>query len=190
MFKKLHLIFHLLYILLTLLIKLNEINCLKLKNFCKNEKAEKCWGIHGIQCQANFCATNVKECNKFNLYSKVFDKNAVMILKQNFENFKTKISKCVKLDQIIGKVCLNSLDCFQITNLVLSGHTIRKSKTKLVCKCEGKFEYQCNKNYCTNDLASCELIKEFRFKKLNEINSCGNSKNHTILKNKMIRERF
>ena len=187
MFKKLNLIFHFLLILLTLLIKLNEINCLKLNNFCK---AEKCWGKHVIQCQANFCATNVKECNKFNLFSKVFDKNAVMILKKNFENFKTKISKCLRLDQIIGRVCLNSLDCFQTTNLVLNGITIRKSKTKLVCKCEGKFEYQCNKNYCTNDLASCELIKEFKFKKLNEINSCGNSINHIILKSKISRERF
>ena len=179
--------FNLLLILLTLLI---ELNCLKLNYFCKNEKAEKCWGKHGIQCQANFCATNLKECNKLYLFSKLFDKNTVIISKQNFENFKTKISKCVKLDQIIGKVCLNSLDCFQTTNLVLNGIIIRKSKTKLVCKCEAKFEYQCNKNYCTNDLASCELIKELKHTKLNEINNCGNSLNHTILKSKMSRKRF
>jgi hypothetical protein len=186
--------FNLLLILLTLL---KELNCLKLNYFCKNEKAEKCWGMHRIQCQANFCATNVKECDKFNLFSKTAHKNIVMISdrfkmisKQNFENFKIKISKCVKLDQIIGKVCLNSLDCFQTTNLVLNGIIIRKSKTKLVCKCEAKFEYQCNKNYCTNDLASCELIKELKHTKLNEINNCGNSLNHTILKSKMSRKRF
>jgi len=58
--------FNLLLILLTLL---KELNCLKLNYFCKNEKAEKCWGMHRIQCQANFCATNVKECDKFNLFS-------------------------------------------------------------------------------------------------------------------------
>ena len=56
------------------------------------------------------------------------------------------------------------------------------NETKQVdCICHGSFKYQCNRNYCTNDFDSCEMIQ--KLDKI-QVKDWANRKIQTLIKRK------
>jgi len=79
-----------------------------------------------------------------------------------------------------SKFCLNRHDCLETSKLVIYGITVKNEIKQVDCKCKGDMKYECNRNYCTNNLDSCEIINH---KLLNQIKvkDCDNTKIHTVI---------
>ena len=99
--------------------------------------------------------------------------------------FQKEIKQCNEItDQIdLNKYCLNRHDCLESNQLVVYGITIKNEIKKVDCKCKGDFKYECNRNYCTNNLDSCEIINHKLLDQI-KVKDCDNRKIHTVIKRK------
>jgi hypothetical protein len=200
----------LLVILTNLLSSSNKVNSTSLNtiDFCKHDTNKvllPCINKHKIACETkSICSIDTKQCELFDTLSKLVDnKNRMKKVKvfdthiqfrhksfekrskQEFHKFKENIPIC-EID--LNKVCQNSGHCFETSKLIFDEKTINIQKKRVACKCQNDYEYNCNSNYCSNDLISCELINKLNTTNFN-IQQCNNSHNYTldVLEKSMLR---
>jgi len=194
MFKKLKLI--LVVLVISHSIEISSITTgggLKSEYFCKNELlTSKCLEKHSVKCEeGSICSINNEQCDRFNLISNLFDKKMLKIGKQYRKNMNAKEQQFVKFKQSIricngmGDLnrlfCLNNFDCIQNRRIIIHGYVIRNEIRKMIdCRCQGSYQFQCNRNYCANDLSACEIIHKLNVTQLN-IKNCGNKNNYTLI---------
>lgn len=166
---------------------------LKSEDFCKNELlTSKCLEKHSVKCEEeSICSINNEQCDRFNLISKLFDKKMLRIGKQykknmnskeqQFAKFKQSIQICNGIGDLNKLFCLNNLDCIQNRRIIIHGYVIRNEIRKMIdCRCQGSYQFQCNRNYCANDFSACEIIYRLNVTQLN-IKNCGNKNNYTLI---------
>ncbi len=149
-------------------------------DLCYSQKDSLCRGNHSYQCGKHFCSFDKETCESYNKHKRSFVFRSLFPLIQ----FQKEIKACDLIESEIidlnSKFCLNRHDCLETSKLVIYGITVKNEIKQVDCKCKGDMKYECNRNYCTNNLDSCEIINH---KLLNQIKvkDCDNTKIHTVI---------
>ena len=169
-----------LIIILTILIgSIGLVFNLNSTDLCYSTKDLVCKRSFSYKCSKDLCSLNKKTCDEYNRKKRSFIFRSFLPLIQ----FQKEIKQCNETtDQIdLNKYCLNRHDCLVTNKLVVYGITLKNEIKQVDCICHGSFKFQCNRNYCTNDFDSCEMIQ-----KLDKIpvKDCANRKIQTVIKRK------
>ena len=87
---KIRMKFYLVTIILLLFFNIYQINCLKLSNFCKRAKTNKC---ESYQCGTFFCSIDKQSCQDFIIWAKLMSKYSNQS-QNNYNKFVDNIKRC------------------------------------------------------------------------------------------------
>ena len=152
-------------------------------DLCYSQKDSTCRGNYSYQCAKDLCSFNKESCERYNQHKRSFIFRSLFPLIQ----FQKNIKICELIESEIidlnNKFCLNRHDCLETSKLVVYGVTVKNEIKKVDCKCKGDFKYECNRNYCTNNLDSCQIINHKLLDQI-KVKDCNNRKIHTVIKRK------
>jgi hypothetical protein len=177
------------FIIIFTIISLRSVISFNSTDFCYSIKNSKCNKLnYTYHCAKNMCSLNAEKCNKYNRHRRSFVFRSLIPLIE----FNKEIKRCddyLNENTIdLNKYCLNRRDCLESNQLVVYGITIKNEIKKVDCRCQGDFKYQCNENYCTNDLDSCKMVQKLEKNNI-KIKDCSNRKMFKVIQNKR-RTRF
>ena len=139
------------------------IECAKLKfnDLCypKEEKELKCHGNYSFVCGDFICTKSQYTCHLLSLFSGLKGEH-----RKNYELFMNKIKDCPELPKYKwnkNDVCLNTKNCKTHHYPNSPFHVLWIVSLKLIeCKCNQKYSYVCNKDYCALDKRACDNLKK------------------------------
>jgi len=157
------------------LLILSSIQCIKVTDFCYQNEAGNCKenNKYIYDCGHGLCATDRYSCQSMKLLSTVknIEKNEEKknYIKNNFKLFVSLIKDCnksfKKYKLNLNDVCLKREECFKEHGFGIWSILMKPD----LCKCKGKYNYRCNKDYCTSDKRACDYLRP---KKVFAIKSC------------------
>jgi len=161
------------FIIFLLLIKL--IVCLKNEEFCyqistdNNNELENCRETHNFKCWNGLCSVGPKSCENLAVFLliKKYGVNDFQKYKNKIETFMKQVKNCTEESKLISdNVCLNTKDCVHppIHRLRLWSNQMSPNE----CKCNGKYSFRCNSEYCASNKRSCNEINGISY----EIKKC------------------
>jgi hypothetical protein len=147
------------------------IECIKFKMasrvcFPKEENLIKCNGKYNYYCGQFVCSENEYSCQLLSLFSGLKGKH-----REKYEIFINEVKDCPEPPKYKWKpndVCLNTNDCVILIR-TWPFNRIKQNE----CKCTGKSNYRCNRDYCALNKLACEGIT----KNLTGIKKCLKNNN-------------
>ncbi len=136
---------------------------------------------HGYRCEKGLCSLNKEICDDYIEFQRSVIFGSLRYLIKFRKNIKIceKPKKQTNID--LNQFCQNTNDCLQIKKLILIDRPSINVIKKKSCKCQGEYKHECSRNYCANDLASCEFIKNKDTMNELIIKKCDNKKNYTFI---------
>jgi len=168
-----------LIITIVIIIKIDSILSLNSADLCYSIKDSDCKRNYSYNCGKSMCSLNKETCKQYKRHKRSFIFRSLKPLIQ----FHKEIKKCdfnetIDLDNNNNKYCLNRHDCLEANILVVYGIVLKNELKKIDCKCKINFKYECNRDYCTNDLDSCKMIQKLE---KNNIKNCDNKKTYSVI---------
>ena len=154
--------------ILLILLALNWIECLEVKDFCYKLKTKvkefECNGDYSQSCGNGVCTKDEYNCKLIALY--YFFPNTLNQYMKHIKYCPKPPSETVKWKS--NDVCLNTKDCVNTFITIWSLNQIKKRE----CKCIGKYSYRCNSDYCALNKQACDGLKnkKSKYKKCNKQN--------------------
>jgi len=147
-------------VFLFLILAIKLIQCIRITDFCfkisTNNENMKCKEInkkYKYNCQSALCSIDRNSCHSILLFSTV-GKHTNNNL---FESFVNSINECPKYEFDLNDACLNSNnDCSFLSYHRLSLWSSQKKQGS--CKCKGKYNIKCNRDYCVSNRWACEEL--------------------------------
>jgi len=126
------------------------------------------------KCSRNLCTVNKTKCDEY-INEKWFD-----ILSLSYSNrisrFQSRIKNCTKVTFKLDPkdVCTNiNKICFEESFFFDSFSTnVSKIKKRQDCKCNGKYSYKCEDNFCAVKKRACDAFITLKSKLINKILKC------------------
>jgi len=161
-------------IFLFFLISLTE--CLNHTQFCNEnptkENELECFGEFSYACGGLLCSQDETGCKGIHLFNSVVKYprkgKTYRKYKHKLESLLKLVKDCPEYKWNSNDICLNANNCFRPAFVRFWPS---KMKPMYECKCNGKYKYKCNRDYCARDKRACHEIKQ-QIIKIKNIKKC------------------